>query len=198
MKSVLSMIVMLLPFSVLATGNGQNQHQSQVQVQDQYQGQGQIAVGGSAQQSQGNSQSVSVAGGHTNVQRQIPNVYAPGLTTTLNDTCMGSASLGLGFASGVVTLGKTYVDDECVRRLHSRRVQDLGQPEIAMALMCGNEDVYQAALQSGRRESCFGGRPKALAESYEWPRRVTLEESAAIAKRAQEQAAASVARNAAR
>ena len=74
---------------------------------------------------------------------------APALTTTLTETCMGSASVGVAVTGWGVSGGKTYVDEECVRRLHSRELRSMGFLAASAELMCGNEDVAAAMERAG-------------------------------------------------
>lgn len=77
--------------------------------------------------------------------KSTPNIYAPALTTTLTDTCMGSTSLG-GSGMGVgVSIGTTWEDRNCNRRLYAREVASLtGDREAARAILCQDEDVRKA------------------------------------------------------
>jgi len=74
---------------------------------------------------------------------------APALTTTLTETCMGSASVGVAVTGWGVSGGKTYVDEECVRRLHSRELRAMGFLAASAELMCGNEEVAAAMDRAG-------------------------------------------------
>jgi hypothetical protein len=86
--------------------------------------------------------------------RAAPTVYAPALTTTLTETCMGSTSAGgsgIGFGFSV---GSTWNDKQCVRRLNAREIaQTLGDRDAARALMCQDADVARAYAAIG--QSCF-------------------------------------------
>lgn len=103
----------------------------------------------------GNTQALTVnnvSPAHTTADvKSVPNVYAPALTTTLTDTCMGSSSLG-GSGMGVgVTIGTTWEDRNCNRRLYAREVASLtGDREAARAILCQDKDVYKAFEDVGR------------------------------------------------
>ncbi|WP_230414277.1 hypothetical protein [Collimonas silvisoli] len=84
----------------------------------------------------------------------MPNIVAPSLTTTLSDTCMGSASFGLSFTGFGATGGSTMVDQACVRRLDSREFRAMGLNDVALALLCQSEANRKAVESTGR--SCPG------------------------------------------
>lgn len=89
----------------------------------------------------------SITGGSS---RGIPTVYAPGLSTTLTETCMGSTSAGAGWFGFGGSFGSTWSDDTCVRRLDARQLDALGQREVALELMCGSDSVREAAKRAGK------------------------------------------------
>jgi hypothetical protein len=82
--------------------------------------------------------------------KSVPGIVAPALTTTLTETCMGSTSVGgavLGFG---ITVGSTWKDEECVRRLHAREVSALGEKDVAKEVLCGSPIVAAAYAAVGR------------------------------------------------
>lgn len=88
-------------------------------------------------------------GGYTD--RQAPAVVGPGLTTTLQDTCMGSTSGGLSLLGFGLVGGSTWKDEECIRRLNARElVSSLGDREAAKELMCGNPEINAVYSALGR------------------------------------------------
>ena len=81
----------------------------------------------------------------------VPQVYAPALSTTLTETCMGSTSGGVSVMGFGGTLGTTWNDAQCVRRLNAREMaQTLGDRDAARALMCQDKDVAAAYLAVGQ------------------------------------------------
>jgi len=81
----------------------------------------------------------------------LPTVYAPALSTTLTETCMGSTSGGISVMGFGGTLGTTWNDSQCVRRLNAREMaQTLGDRAAARALMCQDKDVAAAYLAVGQ------------------------------------------------
>ena len=78
-----------------------------------------------------------------------PPVAAPGLTTTLSETCMGSRSGGISVMGFGGTGGATYTDDECVTRLDARELASWGDREAARAVMCTKPRVYKAYEMTG-------------------------------------------------
>ncbi len=103
--------------------------------------------------------STTVTGGYGNVNTNIPGkttsevisvptMYAPGLTASGSDVCLGSISasgsiLGLGLAGG-----KTYVDENCVLLKNSQRMAALGFGNAAVVMMLQNPDVEKAIRTS--------------------------------------------------
>jgi hypothetical protein len=87
----------------------------------------------------------------TQTVKTVPTVYAPALTTTLTETCMGSTSLG-GSGVGIgVTIGTTWHDQDCVRRLNAREIgQLIGDREAARAILCESASVKEAYDRIGR------------------------------------------------
>ena len=81
----------------------------------------------------------------TQTIRNTPSVNGPSLTSS-NDTCMGAAS---GSANGPgfgISVGKTYVDSNCVMLKNSRELWNMGMKAAAMALMC-NDAANKEALE---------------------------------------------------
>ena len=79
---------------------------------------------------------------------------------------MGSTSLGgsgIGFGG---TIGTTWRDRECIRRLHARELAlNLKMPLVAAEVMCGSVEVWDAreriAQHKGNPElACLGPRPR--------------------------------------
>lgn len=101
----------------------------------------------------GNAQNITFNNVAPNKQKleTVPQVYAPALTTTLTETCMGSTSGGVSVMGFGGTLGTTWNDSQCVRRLNARELaQTLGDREAARALMCQDKDVAAAYAAVGQ------------------------------------------------
>lgn len=102
---------------------------------------------------QGNSQSITYNSSMPDDQsiKTVPTAFAPSLTTTLTETCMGSSSVGgsvLGFG---LSAGSTWRDQECMRRLNARELSNtLGDRQAARELMCGNEQIFRVYNALGR------------------------------------------------
>ena len=88
---------------------------------------------------------------------------APALTTTFSETCMGSTSAGAGFAGGAVSIGSTWEDEACIRRLDAREVKSMGDAEAAKEIMCDSAKVRAAFLRVGRPCKIDGGTYAATA-----------------------------------
>jgi hypothetical protein len=105
---------------------------------------------------QGNAQNITFNSTAPSKQtlKTTPTVYAPALTTTLTETCMGSTSGGISVLGVGGTLGTTWNDTQCVRRLNAREMaQTLGDRDAARALLCQDKDVAAAYAAVG--QSCF-------------------------------------------
>ena len=84
----------------------------------------------------------------TQTVKNVPSVSGQALTSS-NDTCMGSAS---GSANGPgfgVSLGKTYVDEACVRIKASRELWNKGMKAASLALDCMDKDIHDALTMTG-------------------------------------------------
>jgi len=78
----------------------------------------------------------------------VPTMYAPGLTASGSDVCLGSVSasgsvLGFGLAGG-----GTYVDSNCVLLKNSQRMAALGFGNAAVVMMLQNKDIEKAIRTS--------------------------------------------------
>jgi hypothetical protein len=78
-----------------------------------------------------------------------PAIQAPGLTTTLSDTCMGSVSVGVSVPGFGATGGTTLVDQACVRRLDAREFRAMGLTDVALALLCQSDANRRAVEATG-------------------------------------------------
>jgi hypothetical protein len=116
-------------------------------------GTGTSSAAGDPGSSANNTKTTVDYGGSYSV-KTVPNIVAPSLTTTLSDTCMGSASFGLSFTGFGATGGTTMVDQACVRRLDSREFRAMGLNDVALALLCQSEANRKAVESTGR--SCPG------------------------------------------
>lgn len=80
--------------------------------------------------------------------KNTPSVSGPPLTAS-NDTCMGSASGSVNAPGFGLSLGKTYVDPNCVMLKNSRELWNMGMKAAAMARMCMDEDNRKALEMTG-------------------------------------------------
>lgn len=127
-------------------------------------------AGGNAQTgaaSAANSQNLTVNNQATDKLTTVPTVYAPALTTTLTETCMGSTSGGAAAMGWGASFGTSWRDAECVRRLDAREIEQLlGDREAARAILCGSKDVYDAYERIGRPCPGSPGYNPANAQAY--------------------------------
>lgn len=94
----------------------------------------------------------------------VGTAFAPALTTTLTETCMGSTSVGAGFAGGAFSFGTTWRDTACVRRLDAREIKSFGDVQAAKEIMCDSDLVKAAFKRVGRPCVEDGGSVIAVAD----------------------------------
>ena len=141
------------------------QDQSQTQRQDQAQNQGQnqnqtstSAAASNQTQSANNANTVAPIQSLTYNEaaapskvtiRSIPNVSIGVASAINNDLCVASASIGgsgVGFGFGI---GLQYRDEDCVRRINSRQLFNMGFQRAAVLLMAQDANVRQALQDAG-------------------------------------------------
>ena len=106
--------------------------------------------GAASTASQGNKQDIIIS--ETVIGSKIPNntpdAIAPGLTTTLNDTCAGSVTGALSLSGFGIGGGSTTEYVQCVIRLHSREMRANQQFLAAKEMLCGGLGVRAAVKRS--------------------------------------------------
>lgn len=114
----------------------------------------------------GNAQNITFNTTNPDHLKTVPQVYAPALTTTLSETCMGSTSGGISVMGFGGTLGTTWEDDDCKRRLNAREMANtLGDREAARALLC--QDASVAAAYAAVGQPCNYPAPKEPRQPYQ-------------------------------
>jgi len=93
----------------------------------------------------------------------VASAIAPALTSG-SDTCMGSSSIGAQGVGLGMSFGSTWTDDNCVMLKNSTMLWNIGKPEAAIALLCGNPQIRKALEASGT-ECPSGRKPQAQAAS---------------------------------
>lgn len=162
MKKILSIvIVMLLPGFVFA-----DTLTSTSTAQSQSAGIG--IAGASAASNNGNgafidNRNQSVSQG-SDLSKAVGTAFAPALTTTLTETCMGSTSVGGGFSGGSFSFGTTWRDSACVRRLDAREIKTFGDIQAAKEIMCDSDLVREAFQRVGRPCAADGGTYAAVSQ----------------------------------
>jgi len=82
------------------------------------------------------------------VRVPVATAFAASLTAS-QETCMGSRSFGvqaIGFGLSVAT---TWRDRQCRRIRNARALEEFGYRSAALALLCQDEDVYDAMQRAG-------------------------------------------------
>lgn len=100
--------------------------------------------------------------------RNTPSVSAPPLTSS-NDTCMGSSSGSINAPGIGLSLGSTWVDENCKLLKNSRELWNMGMKAASLALMC-NDVANRTALeltgfecpQTTARKNADSARPAAI------------------------------------
>jgi hypothetical protein len=85
----------------------------------------------------------SISSGTQNI-RNVPTVFAPGLTAAGIESCLGSVSGGAGWLGTGITLGGTVPDTSCAARLDARTLWSFGLKKAAVARLCLSADIYRA------------------------------------------------------
>jgi len=94
----------------------------------------------------------------TQTVKNVPGIYAPNLTNSITETCLGSASGGVAGPGFGISLGKTITDEGCERRLDAAIMAKLGMTEISFNIMCQSKEVAEAS--KGTNHQC----PSVVAE----------------------------------
>src|SRR5215467_11140309 len=110
------------------------------------------ATGGNAR-SNANGNSINIAGSpaattsatnaHIN-ERNVPAVFAPGLSAAGLETCLGSVSGGGSAMGWGATFGTTIPDPGCAARLDARTLWSMGLKKAAVARLCQMTDIYNS------------------------------------------------------
>jgi hypothetical protein len=80
----------------------------------------------------------------TQTLKNVPTVFAPGLTAAGLETCLGSFSGGVGVVGTGVSFGSTIPDPGCAARLDARTLWSFGLRKAAVARLCLNGDIYKS------------------------------------------------------
>lgn len=143
------------PAPVAVSGFSSNSHAVAGAAAGAISASGSVAsVGATQTQTQGDTV-VNASGGY--IQSNIPRApaataFAAPLTSGI-DTCMGSTSAGVQAVGFGVSVGSTWVDENCKRLKNSRELRLMGYGEAALALMCQDPAVALAMRTAGT--PCF-------------------------------------------
>ena len=96
-------------------------------------------------------------GGGTDLSKSVGTAVAPSLTSSFSEVCMGSTSMGAGFAGGSLSIGTTWENEDCQRRLDAREIKNLGDLQASKEIMCESERVREAFKRVGRPCVADGG-----------------------------------------
>ena len=150
--------------STAAALNLQGQSTQTATSQGQQQG---LSVGGGSAAGSGfgndNSTNINNSRG-SDLSKAVGNAFAPALTTTLTETCMGSTSVGGGFSGGSFSFGTRWRDSACVRRLDAREIKTFGDIQAAKEIMCDSDLVREAFQRVGRPCAADGGTYAAVSQ----------------------------------
>jgi hypothetical protein len=80
----------------------------------------------------------------TQTIKNVPTVFAPGLTAAGLETCLGSISAGAGVVGTGATFGTTIPDAGCAARLDARTLWSMGLKKAAVARLCLMTDIYNS------------------------------------------------------
>jgi len=82
--------------------------------------------------------------------KNVPIVTSPGLTAAGLETCLGSASVGVGWLGAGFSGGSTYTDEGCQARLDARTLWAFGLHKAALARLCMRRDIYNSLPECAR------------------------------------------------
>jgi hypothetical protein len=80
----------------------------------------------------------------TQTLRNVPAVFAPGLTAAGLETCLGSVSGGGSIVGFGATFGTTIPDPGCAARLDARTLWSFGLRRAAIARLCLMEEIRRS------------------------------------------------------
>jgi hypothetical protein len=100
-----------------------------------------VVLGGSGS----GTQEIGYQGSYT--VKSAPTVYAPSLTASVTETCLGSVSGGVSVIGVGATAAMTIENAECDRRLNAAVAGRMGRMDIAFNLMC-QEDSFREASEN--------------------------------------------------
>jgi hypothetical protein len=83
--------------------------------------------------------------------------------TSSNDTCMGSTGVGGQGMSFGFSIGSTWTDENCVRRLDARELYMYGHKRAAKARLCMDDSIAESFRLAGDPCPQDGGRQAAAA-----------------------------------
>jgi outer membrane protein OmpA-like peptidoglycan-associated protein len=90
----------------------------------------------------------SGAGDRQPVRVPVTTAFAASLTAS-QDTCMGSRTFGFQAIGFGVSLATTWSDRQCRRIRNARALEDFGYRSAALALLCQDEEVFEAMQRAG-------------------------------------------------
>jgi hypothetical protein len=113
------------------------------------------ATGAGIARSTSGSQAISGQGGSATITsnstvpadqtvKNVPSVFAPGLSAAGLETCLGSVSGGGAFVGTGFSFGTSIPDPSCAARLDARTLWSMGLKKAAVARLCLNGDIYRA------------------------------------------------------
>lgn len=80
----------------------------------------------------------------TSTVKNVPAVFAPGLTAAGLETCLGSVSGGASAIGFGATFGTTIPDPGCAARLDARTLWSMGLKKAAVARLCQMQGIYDS------------------------------------------------------
>jgi hypothetical protein len=123
--------------------------------------------GANSDQRQGQSVTYIQTTPGTQIIKNVPNVYGPGLTAAGSEVCLGSVSAGGAGAGFGLTIGGTIVDQECQLRMNARTLATLGDTAAAREEICIDPQVRAAMAQAGTpcaQDETVAAKPQSFAE----------------------------------
>jgi hypothetical protein len=80
--------------------------------------------------------------------RNTPSMFGPALVSS-NDTCMGSTSGSMAVPGFGVSIGSTWVDENCKMLKNSERLWNMGFKAASVALLCTDVKIKESLELTG-------------------------------------------------
>ena len=99
--------------------------------------------------SSSNTTTINTTNAYTGDQRVVNSASAPSMSAMSQDLCVVGVSVGVSKFGIGVSGGSYRTDENCERIKLSKVLNDLGMKVAAVSILCQDERVFHAMIQSG-------------------------------------------------